>query len=530
MAAAGLGPRSTGLAAEVTGLETGELTVIHSRNIPDIDPHFAYDSGASLILRAVYEPLFRPTDADPTVMEGVLAQGWAWSEESRVLTVWLRPDVTFHDGSACTAVEVVGSFHRLLQQGEGPVGVVGRFIRDIARIRTVGPMTVRFELDKPAPRFLAALASPYGAYIINPADMNGHISDHDPFAHEWMREHVNGTGPYRMDTFIGTDRVEVKRFDEHWQGWARPHFERVRVLVRTERGDPAKELENGNADAASDQLSLAEVETLSSQAPFRLVVSPSSAVSWTIMNTPRLGSVEARQGMSHAFPYERVVTEAYAGRLVRTGPLPRSVLGYDPDVFLYPTDLAAAKRLLEAGGFAEGAEFEYLVAADDEIEEAVARFFKESLEEIGYGLLVIKMEQGSLLEQVYGTTDPSTLPHFIGGWTWWPDYNDPLMQLKPNFASSPRGERPNAGFYANADVDALLERVAEAATDDEIVRQAIQVQRLLTRDDPPVIYHGEVQRTTIIRSEIDGFQPNPLLVDAYPFERMHRAMLLEPRD
>ena len=46
--------------------------------------------------------------------------------------------------------------------------------------------------------------------------------------------------------------------------------------------------------------------------------------------------------------------------MTRSGPIATAVRGYDPDVFIYQTDLAKAKELILAGGFAEGDTFEYI--------------------------------------------------------------------------------------------------------------------------------------------------------------------------
>ena len=48
-------------------------------------------------------------------------------------------------------------------------------------------------------------------------------------------------------------------------------------------------------------------------------------------------------------------------------------------------------------------------------------------------------------------------------------------------------------------------------------------QNLLTEQDPPALYIGERQYYTALRSDIVGFQPNPLYLDAYNFYGMKSA-------
>ena len=99
------------------------------------------------------------------------------------------------------------------------------------------------------------------------------------------------------------------------------------------------------------------------------------------MNAPRLMTPEVRQGFSYAFPYEEVVDGVYSGSDSNApARIPDSVRGYDPDVFLYQTDLAKAKELILAGGFAEGDGFEYMVDANPRSAvETIAQLFQANV-------------------------------------------------------------------------------------------------------------------------------------------------------
>lgn len=51
----------------------------------------------------------------------------------------------------------------------------------------------------------------------------------------------------------------------------------------------------------------------------------------------------------------------------------------------------------------------------------------------------------------------------------------------------------------------------------------IEAQNILTEQDPPAIYYGERQYTTVLGPDIKGFVANPLYLDAYNFYQMSRA-------
>ncbi len=82
-----------------------------------LDPSIEYSNGI-MVLQNVYETL---THYDPETGEVVpmLATSWSSNEDGTVWVFQLRDDVTFHDGSKLTAQQVVNSFKRTMDLGQG---------------------------------------------------------------------------------------------------------------------------------------------------------------------------------------------------------------------------------------------------------------------------------------------------------------------------------------------------------------------------------------------------------------------------
>ena len=55
---------------------------------------------------------------------------------------------------------------------------------------------------------------------------------------------------------------------------------------------------------------------------------------------------------------------------------------------------------------------------------------------------------------------------------------------------------------------------------DELMKEA---QNILTEQDPPAIYYGQVVRFTVLGEDIQGFVPNPLYLDSFNVYGMSRA-------
>ncbi|MER3438520.1 MAG: hypothetical protein C4346_13565 [Chloroflexota bacterium] len=162
--------------------------------------------------------------------EPMLAESWEVNEDQSVYTFKLYPNVQFHDGDPCTAQSVKDSFTRCILMGAAVSNVVTRFVPDPNMIEVGNDLTVRFNLGRPQPLFLAAMASSYGPFIVNTKYVEEHKTDDDPWAHEWFRENAVGTGPYVLKENNPTERVVLEKFDDYHDGWEGNHFDRIVCL------------------------------------------------------------------------------------------------------------------------------------------------------------------------------------------------------------------------------------------------------------------------------------------------------------
>ena len=506
------------------GQATGTFTMIRDSGAPDLDPHSAYNNVAAAILLGCYDMLIQFKGDSTTEYEPMLASSWEASPDNSTFTFTIPAGVTFHSGDPCTAQTVKDAFTRFLTMGLGPVNVISRFVSDVGQMEVVDDVTIRFNLGTPQPLFFSAMASSYGPFVTNPVAVEDNKTDDDPFAHEWMLNNADGTGPYQLVENSVNERVILAKYDGYHGGWDRPHFEELVVRIVPESATRRQLIENGEADATVENLTPQDYAALETNPDVTVVSLPSTAVYWVMMNSPRLKSPQTRQGFSYAFPYDEVVSGAYGGRIKRAGPIASTVRGADPDVFLYTTDLVKAKELILAGGFVEGDTFDYLFVGSEAIERSIAQLFQANVAEMGFTLELTEIDGAAFQDLIYGSTPPEERPMFMGGWGWWPDYNDPWNQIYPNFATasfSPNGS--NGGFYSNARLDEILAEAAQYETEEQLTTLMTEAQNILTEQDPAAIYHGERQWTYVLRKDIQGFGFNPLYLSAYPFRQMSRA-------
>jgi peptide/nickel transport system substrate-binding protein len=519
------GPRAgAGLTHAARASENpGTFTALMAYGLEDLDPHSTYGAYGPLFTFGVYERLIKYGAGGVDAYEPVLAESWEVSEDKTTYTFRLAPDVRFHDGVLCDAQAVRSSFARLLGLGLGPGGLIARFVADPNQIEALDAVTLRFNLGTPQPLFLAALASAWGPYAVSPKAVADNRSDDDPWAHEWFTSNAAGTGPYQLAEFAFNERIVLTRFGGYRRGWTEELFDQVVLRVVPESATRRQLIERNEVDALTYALTPDDVEALKGTTNVQVHTYDTTRVNWAIMNAVKLPR-EARQGLSFAFPYEDVASGLYKGLLKRSGPIPSTVRASDPNVFLYQTDLARARELLLAAGLSEGDSFEYVVEASSPLEQAAAQLFQANLAQIGFDLSISALDGAAIEGIVFGDAPVEERPDLIGSWAWWPDYNDPWSHLAPNFLAAAVGAGGgNAGGWVNERFEQLMAEAEHYTDETRLVELMAEAQNILTEQDPPVIYQGQVQSYTVLAADIQGFSPNPFYLETYPFYDLRRA-------
>ncbi len=497
-----------------------EFTMLFTGGVPDVDPQSAYDNQASSMFMATYEMLIRLKGESTFEYEPMLAHSWEANDDLTEFTFEIAEGITFHDGTPCDAEAVVASFRRFHEMGRGPVDVIKRFIEDpVSQIEAVDATTIKFTCNKPEPLFLAAMASNYGPMVVSPTAMEEHKTDADPYAHEWFAQNMVGTGPYKAVEIEPQERFVFERYEGYSHG---PHhfFDRIIARVVPEGGTRRQLVETGDADAVA-VLAADDYVALRNNQDVQVIEYDSTQCNWIRLNYALL-TPEARRGLCYAFPYQEVVDQVLLGFAKPQGPIADTVVGFDPSVPLFETDLEKAKELLTEGGVGEGDELEYIVADGNANDQSIAELFQANLAEIGVNLVINRVDRSALIDMAYGDAPPEERPHMMSS-GWWPDYNDSYNQLFPNFHPDSAGSAgSNSMFYGNEEVGRLLDVARDATTEEELVDATGKILQIMIQDDPAAVFYAQVIRVAVLRHDIRGFKPNGIYIAAYNFHEMWR--------
>ena len=177
------------------------LTVRLSLEPSNLD--IRHTSGASLeqaLVDNVYQGLVtRDGDQDNAIVPA-LATAWEISPDGLTYTFTLRDGVTFHDGSALTADDVVTS----LQTAKDDATIQNSAdLAGVASIASPDATTVVVTLAQPNIDFLFALTGRAGLIFKNGDATN-------------FQTAANGTGPFRVETWNTGQSLTLARFDEYW--------------------------------------------------------------------------------------------------------------------------------------------------------------------------------------------------------------------------------------------------------------------------------------------------------------------------
>ncbi|CAN5706618.1 ABC transporter substrate-binding protein [soil metagenome] len=494
------------------------FTMAFTGGVPDLDPQSAYDNQASSMFLAVYEMLLRLKGSSTFEYEPMLAVAWESNDDLTEFTFTLREGAMFHDGTACDAQAVKDSLTRFHQMGRGPVDVIARFIEDPeTQMEVVDDVTIKFIMSKPEPLFLAAMASEYGPLIVSPAAVEEHKTAEDEWAHEWFAQNIVGTGPYVPVEIEAQERFVFERFPD-WNG-SEHFFDEIIARVVPEGLTRRQLLEAGDVDAVA-VLPGDDIIALRSNPDINVVSYDTTQCSWIRLNYERL-SRDMREALCWAFPYDDVIDQVLQGLAKKQGPIADTVVGFDPEIELYDTDLEQAKALFDAAGY-DGEEFEYILSEGNADDDAIAQLFQASLAEIDVNLAITRVDRSALIDMAYGDSPPEERPHMMSS-GWWPDYNDSYNQLFPNFHPESAGSNgSNSMFYGNAEVGDLLDRARDAETEEELVDLTSEILQIMIRDDPAAVFYAQITRSTMLRNDIRGFIPNGIYIASYNYHEMWR--------
>jgi peptide/nickel transport system substrate-binding protein len=294
-------------------------------------------------------------------------------------------------------------------------------------------------------------------------------------------------------------------------GWRTGGGNLTGVIWRITRETSAQRmaLQRGEVHIAVD-LTSEDMDALKDKPGVVRVIEPEYRTFSIKLNTMHgpLADVELRKAVSYATNYQGILDAAgYADLMV--GPLPNGILGHNPQLPVYRTDLAKAKEHLAKSKSPNGGITLTMVHVSGlEQQRRFALVMLDSLKQLNIGLNIKPMIWPDM---VAACRAPETFPDLFPVYQT-ANYGDPDNIAFAAYHSSRNGNWQNA-VYKNPDVDALIER--GRAESDEARRIAIyrEMQQKVVADAPDIFGVLE-KRKLALASAVKGFAFVPVASNA----------------
>ena len=352
----------SGLATDYEAIvpDVAPLVIAVGTEPSTLDAQAVNDRNSRVFTANIYETLLTRT------ADGELVSGLASSYEALDGDTWrfsLREGISFHDGSAFDAESAAYSINRMLDKDFETQR--SSYTKNIVGAEAVDSSTVDIHtngVNAVLPMQVAQL----------PMVPNGAGAE--------LNEVPVGTGPYMFDSWDRGQSISAVANPNYWG--SAPSIQAFEIRVIPDSQTQLSALQAGEVDLILDILP----EQTELAPAFKSV--PATEFSFVHLDTRKenLSDPRVRIAMNMAIDKELMAETLYGGfaRPNQAQHLSETMLGYNPDVKMYPYDPEGAKALLAEAGHADGFPLKIHVGVGRYLRsEESAEYIAQALTEIG---------------------------------------------------------------------------------------------------------------------------------------------------
>jgi peptide/nickel transport system substrate-binding protein len=440
---------------------------------------------------------------DPGTIRGELAKSHSISPDNKVITITLRSDATWHDGTPVTVEDVKWSLDRAVSAKSlaAPQFTTGS-LTSPDQFKIVDPHTLTVTLEKPDRLALANLCVCY-AIMINSKLAKQHATADDPWAQEWMKANTAASGAYIVESHKPGESTVLRR-NEKWVGGANgalPFFRRIIVQTVPEPATRANLIERGDADLAID-LAASDLPTLEKSPKAKVVSIPqTNGFTHVSMNTQMapFDNPKVRQAVAAALPYDDMFKASIFGRGKKLYDATWSTTPPDasfPQPIPNKTDPALAKKLLAEAGFPNGFSTTFtFTVGQTATAEPLSALVKEALGKVG-----IQVEIQKKPDAEFNTLESDKkMPLFTDGATAWLPYTYYFFYLYFT-----RDQRWNFASFKSARMEELTldaRYQTDKAKYDDDCKKMIEIFAAET----PLVMLWQPNHDAVMAKSVDGY-------------------------
>jgi peptide/nickel transport system substrate-binding protein len=391
---------SSGSASSGSG---GNINWAYTSDFPGWDPVVVGATSATQVLSTIYEPLF--TLNAQQQIEPALATGYTYNTAGNQITIALRPDLTFQDGSPLNAEAVAYNVQRIQTQSNSALKALWQ---DVASATVVDDLHVQLNLkqtDYQIPFILANRASLLASEAAAKANV-ALLNTNDPV----------GAGPFKVVKLVPGSSITLEKWAGYWDA-KDIHVNRVTISLGVDPSTVLSGLQTGVYNFSTtfppQDIALAKKDGLKVVAD----VARGWAADFLSLNLNKapFNDPKVVQAVQYAINRQQLVSQLTFGLgtasvqpFPTTSPAFNSALNGE-----YSYDPAKAKQLLADAGYKPGAISIELDAITGQF-SAATELLQQQLQAVGITLKINLQTVSQFYTGYYGKTDVFTLYGYVG--------------------------------------------------------------------------------------------------------------------
>lgn len=442
---------------------------------------------------------------------GMLAESWEIAADGLSVSVKLKPNLTFQDGTPVDATAVKWSFDRFLDANhpfyDPPYNLLSYYLggpdidRGLATVEVIDPLSLKFTLKAPEPLIESYMSLPYAA-VVSPTAVQA-------AGNAAFGEKPIGTGPFQVSSWEKGVRIVLDRNDTYYGEKAKVDQLIIRPIVESAARLTA--LQQGEVDfivAMSPEF----IPVIQGDPNLQLLQAPGYHIWWIGLNVhvPPLENVKVRQALNYAVDKQVIVDTILQGAATLTnGPIIAHSWANDPTVEPYPYDPERAKALLAEAGHPDGFSVKFWVPESGSgmvAPKEIGQIVQADLEKIGVTAEIVTQEWVSYVED-WQNKGLDAGGYGLAEMSWNFSSTDPGEWLEPNVLTNahPPGGGFNGSFYSNPQVDDLLAKAKATLNQDERATYFKQAQAVM-REDCPWIFMFSANNIAAATARLKGIE------------------------
>lgn len=461
----------------------GTLNFAQTADAPGLDPHKAPSFATLRMTEQIYDALLT-LDYNMKLIPGLAT---AWQTPDPVTYIFsLRKGVKFHDGREFTANDVKYSMERMLDKNTA--ALAASYFVAVDKMEVPDSYTIKFTLKNAFAPFLTNLASYYAMMV--PRELGEANID--------LQKVAIGTGPFKLGNRVPDNVTKLERNRDYYVA-GQPYLDSINVFTIKDEAAIVAALRAKQIDLTT--LSATQAQLIKSDPNLKVIFHPSLAYDYLGFNNavPPFSDVRVRQAISYAIDRQRIIDAVIWGEAKLTGPVPPAMADWAIATNSYPfytTNVAKAKELLAAAGYANG--FKSSIKVGTQQQADAAQVIQSQLKAVGIETELVSVDWGTYVadwrasnfEMIYGGNQGRADP-------------DEYTYFHFNTKGS-----ANVWKFSNAEIDALTEK--GRTTLDLAERKAVysDLQKKIV-EQTPIVFVASRNSAYAYQSYVRDFVPMP---------------------